>query len=196
MTRVRVTLKLAEPLIRLKALMLMSPATEASSPLSARPEPMTPFQSMAVAPVPDSVFNCTTPLDTEPLMPGMPVRLALSDSPSRPNQLLLLDGSDSEANLIAALVTVMPKPAVPRVSDCEPLTVIEPASSGAFDSPGVMTVTRVRLTLKLAEPLTRLKALMLTSPATEASSPLRVRPEPVTPLQLIADAPVPDSVLS
>src|SRR5690348_5572065 len=90
----------------------------------------------------------------------------------------------------------MPNADVPRVRDCEPLTVIEPASSGALDSAGLTTVTRVRLTLKLAEPLTRLKALMLMSPATLASSPLNVRPEPVTPFQSMAAEPLPDSVFS
>src|SRR5690242_19866420 len=176
--------------------MLMSPAIDASSAERVRPEPVTPFQSMAVAPVPDSVFNCTEPLFTDPLIPGMPVRLALSDSPSKPNHVLSLEGSESAANLMDADVTVMPNAEVPRVSDCEPLTVIEPASSGALVSAGVMTVTSVRVTLKLAEPLRMLKALMLTSPATLASSPLSVRPEPVTPFQWMAVAPTPDSVFS
>src|SRR5690349_21153278 len=91
----------------------------------------------------------------------------------------------------------MPNADVPRDSDCEPLTVIEPASRGALLNAGVATETRVRLTSKLAPPFIRPKTFrLLTSPAIRARSPLMVRPEPVTPPQLMADALDPEAVLS
>ena len=83
-------------------------------------------------------------------------------------------------------MTVTPNAAVPRVK-CWLLaesTVRLPASNGAFVNArfGPVIVTRVRLTSKLAEPLTMPKASScVTSPATRARLPLRVNPAVETP---------------
>src|SRR5690349_14753996 len=165
----------------LKALMLASPATEAFSPLRVRPEPVTPVQSMADAPAPDSVFSWTEPFVTEPLVPG-PASEPASDSPSRPNQNLLLDGSESAANLIEAEVTLIPKAEVPSVSDW-PLpesTVMLPVSSVAFVSAGLVVLTTLLANDRLAEPLITLPMSSdVRSPDTWLAS-LLCRSRPVT----------------
>src|SRR5205085_5436795 len=110
-----------------------SPVTDASSPFSVKPDPLTSPQLIAVAPVPDSWFSWSCPFVTEPLSCG-PTRLALMLSPSRPNQLFPDAVSLNEAKPIEALVTVTPNPAVPIVTSwlLPESTVIEPASKVAF----------------------------------------------------------------
>ena len=87
--------------------------------------------------------------------------------PSRPNQLLPVEGSLREAKLIEALFTVAPNSAVPSVT-CWPLvesTVTLPARSGALLNESAAEVKSVRFRLTLADPFTSPARSTVTSPA-------------------------------
>ena len=97
---------------------------------------------------------------------------------SSPNQLCPeAPGSFNDARCSVPAVRVTPNAPVPSRS-CSPVAMLRlPVSNGALRSTGLVVLTRVRLTLKFADPVRTSNASRFVSvPLTRARSPFRVRP--------------------